>query len=517
MKFLLALATATAAAVAPAQTCLTTRFAADNFGQAGGLVHFDVDVVQAISLFAIETNYAVTAGTPVGIRVWRTARGGSHVGAELDPTSWTLVGVDDGSATSAGLDRPTRLTLQSPIPLPPGRYGFALESVGDGHRYTVGTGANQTVSDAVLTITAGTAVNVPFTAPVFGPRVWNGSLCYTRTPGFAASIPFGARCGGDGPPSVWELFSPGGFDLANRAYRYVPVAGGYRIEATGAGIVAPVATPLAIGDDEVVPVALPWSFPTVGGTTPTLFVDSNGRIGLAPSSGSEFNESVAELLGGTEHVCPIWNDLNPTAGGAIHAEVDPSDPRRFHVTWLGVPEFPASGANDVQATFVQDGTIEVKYGACSVADCLVGYSPGGGSSGRAIDLTADLPLRLGSGRADVALVAVTRPVLGAVATSRTESIPAGATAGALVYGFTRIDPAIDLTGIGIRGCWWHVVADLVEPFAAVVPATRHDLPIPNLPNFAGASLYLQSVVVAPVFDGLGVATTNGLELRLDRN
>jgi len=91
---------------------------------------------------------------------------------------WTQVAT--GSGTGAGLNLPTHVTLSNPIPLLAGTlYGIAL--VADpsfGHYYTNGNGSNQNYSNADLALFLGSATNVPFTAPVFSPRVWNGTIYY---------------------------------------------------------------------------------------------------------------------------------------------------------------------------------------------------------------------------------------------------------------------------------------------------------------------------------------------------
>jgi hypothetical protein len=59
-----------------------------------------------------------------------------------------------------------------------GQYGIGIRFYNAGLRYTNGTGANQFFSNADLSMTLGTASNVPFTAGIFSPRVWNGTLLY---------------------------------------------------------------------------------------------------------------------------------------------------------------------------------------------------------------------------------------------------------------------------------------------------------------------------------------------------
>src|SRR5207249_3250133 len=91
---------------------------------------------------------------------------------------WTQVAT--GSGTGAGTNQPTHVTLSNSFPLTAGTlYGIAL--VADpafGHFYTNGNGSNQNYSNADLALFLGSATNVPFTAPVFSPRVWNGTIYY---------------------------------------------------------------------------------------------------------------------------------------------------------------------------------------------------------------------------------------------------------------------------------------------------------------------------------------------------
>src|SRR5207248_7745470 len=98
---------------------------------------------------------------------------------ETNMALWTQVAT--GSGTGAGLNLPTHVTLSNPIPLLAGTlYGIAL--VADppfGHYYTNGNGSNQNYSNADLALFLGSATNVPFTAPVFSPRVWNRSEEHT--------------------------------------------------------------------------------------------------------------------------------------------------------------------------------------------------------------------------------------------------------------------------------------------------------------------------------------------------
>ncbi len=111
------------------------------------------------------------------VTVW-VLPGTTSVGNETNMGLWTQVAT--GSGTGAGVGLPTHVNLSNPISLNAGTlYGIAiLADSSFGFTYTNGTGANQTYSDGNLSLALGSATNVPFTAPVFSPRVWNGTIYY---------------------------------------------------------------------------------------------------------------------------------------------------------------------------------------------------------------------------------------------------------------------------------------------------------------------------------------------------
>jgi len=157
--------------------CARTLFGSNNTGNAGGAVYFDLTATKPVTFAGLQTNYGAAAGTPVGIEVYVT-NGGALANAG-NAAVWNQVAVDDGAALAAGVDVPTNVTFAQPFSLPAGTFGIALVAVGTQHSYTNGTGTNQihTSVDGGISISAGGASNVPFAAPLFQPRVWNGTLC----------------------------------------------------------------------------------------------------------------------------------------------------------------------------------------------------------------------------------------------------------------------------------------------------------------------------------------------------
>ena len=154
----------------------TLPYTGGNFGDLGGALYFDLTVSAAVSLGGMRTNFTAGAGTPVGISVYTAPM--TYVGNEGNIAAWTLVAMDNGAALAAGEFAPTSITFASALNLSPGTYGIALvASPTTAHSYTNGDGTNQNFTSGVFSISAGAATNVPFTLPIFTPRVWNGQFC----------------------------------------------------------------------------------------------------------------------------------------------------------------------------------------------------------------------------------------------------------------------------------------------------------------------------------------------------
>jgi hypothetical protein len=159
---------------------LTTLFNSNNNGSAGGAVYFDATIASSpLSITSFDINTASTTSFS-NFRVYLLP-GMTSQGNETSPL-WVQVAT--GSGTGAGLNQPTHVTLSNSFVLNASTlYGMAL--VADpsfGHYYTNGNGSNQNYSNANLALFLGSATNVPFTPPVFTPRVWNGTIYYNVVP-----------------------------------------------------------------------------------------------------------------------------------------------------------------------------------------------------------------------------------------------------------------------------------------------------------------------------------------------
>jgi len=158
---------------------LSTIFTGGNNNSVGGGNYYDMTVTHTggITVTSFDVNSFSAAGTPVTINIW--TRPGTSSGFETSSAGWTMVST--GSAISAGPNVPTNVDVTD-FSLGTGVTGFALNNAGFAFAYTNGNGTNQDYSNADLSLHLGTSTNVFFAAPIFTPRVWNGTIYYSTAP-----------------------------------------------------------------------------------------------------------------------------------------------------------------------------------------------------------------------------------------------------------------------------------------------------------------------------------------------
>ena len=333
---------------------------------------------------------------------------------------------------------------------------------------------------------------------------------------------YGAGCVLGNPPGFYEQFTSSSFDLSNTGVTMLTASPIYVLLPGATPIVQPTSGVQTLGDDQTVQVTLPWAFPYQGGgMTNDLWVCSNGWISLEPTTLNDMTETVAELLSGPTRIFAMWDDLNPGAAGTVNWEQDPNDATLFHVTFLGVPVYGTSNLNDFQYTFHQNGTMELKWGACSVNDCIVGFGLGNGQGDPgSTDVSAiTTPVLLGDGVLGLALdsLAADRPVLGTTFDMQVSQIPATAGLGAVFYSWVKHDPGIDLTSVGMAGCSLYVNLDASVLFVPSGPTANAQLTIPNLPALVGRHIYAQAAVFGTAATALGLLSSNGGDMLMDVN
>src|SRR5690606_19003450 len=155
---------------------LASLFASGNNGSPGGAVYFDVTVGPSdLEITEIDINTADPGSFTLDIYTLV----GTYVGNESNPGAWGAA-VATATGTGAGIDTPSNAVLASSIILTANTtYGMALVLDGThSHYYTNGDGSNQNFSNADMSMALGAASNVPFTTPIFAPRVFNGAIHY---------------------------------------------------------------------------------------------------------------------------------------------------------------------------------------------------------------------------------------------------------------------------------------------------------------------------------------------------
>jgi hypothetical protein len=180
-------------------------------------------------------------------------------------------------------------------------------------------------------------------------------------------------------------------------------------------------------------------------------------------------------------------------------------------TW---PGHHAAGITYAKFTVTtNDGTIAFHDGLASaniqsgMNGVQLEYLPPGGA--RAINYGTGC-----NGFAPLTLSASARPVQGTAIQMVTTNIPATAIVGANLLSFTQHDPGIDLTGLGMPGCFRYLELDSSYPLAGSGTQSRPLGPIPTGASWVGVQLYSQSAFLVPGANALGVLSSNGTLLRV---
>lgn len=122
---------------------------------------------------------------------------------------------------------------------------------------------------------------------------------------------------------------------------------------------------LALSDDSHIGYTLTtFSFPFYGGAYTDLAIGSNGVVYFDPTSYLGLGNTCP--MPGTVSYTPqaliaaYWDDLNPTAGGAIYVQ-ELANPTRLVVQWQDVPTFSTNLPQTFQAVLFPDGAIHLAF------------------------------------------------------------------------------------------------------------------------------------------------------------
>ncbi len=139
-------------------------------------------------------------------------------------------------------------------------------------------------------------------------------------------------------------------------------------------------TPIVIGDDDTVPVALGKAFNFQGQARNSVFVNSNGSLSFG-NGDTSFLATVPAFLAGPPRISPLWTDLDPTGflGNPGVVLVD-ANARPAAVHFVSVSQFFSSNPNYFTAELGDSGKVAIKWGPTARGAGLVGMTQGAGAT-----------------------------------------------------------------------------------------------------------------------------------------
>jgi len=372
----------------------------------------------------------------------------------------------------------------------------------------------------------GSTVALTGSLSAFCPTV---RFTYVDVPGGAKNQRYGAGCY-TRARSFYELFTGAGSnDLSGKTVFMTQNAnGGYTAVTAAGGTVTPgVGVGLALGDDQMsAALTLPWSFDYPGGTTSTIYVNSNGAIHLNGAGTAQIGGSAAALLNATVHTLAVaLQDTLPDGAANVNNVfhgVNPANASEYLITWNNVPNFGATvpTPSTFQVALIDNGvndSVEYRFqtlvndSSSNTANCVVGFSLGGGAiNPGSSDLTL-APVSTSQDQLPLSLAAGSRPIVGTTVNYNTTSIPASASLSFTLINFGGVDQGIDLTSFGMAGCFQYI--DLNGASTNLVfgnPSATLPVTIPNNPTLAGLPLDFQSWSLVSGANLLGVISSNGV-------
>ena len=190
--------------------------------------------------------------------------------------------------------------------------------------------------------------------------------------------------------------SPNAYDLRNLGLRFTRNgAGGYDVSRMDGAFRTALGTRLTLTDDDSVPLNVAFGFPFYGRTQTTAFVNSDGNVTFEQEDRASTDRNVARLLTGPPRIAPFLADLDPSTGtGRVFGNAAAD---QYTVTWCGVRGFDSTRTTNAQLTLLPDGTIEMKFATVTLAEAIVGLSPGRTGDFIPIDLSANGPTAGGGG------------------------------------------------------------------------------------------------------------------------
>ena len=158
--------------------------------------------------------------------------------------------------------------------------------------------------------------------------------------------------GGDAPPASYGEADPFGYRWASSDAAGGPDFDWFDVARRGQA--------LALGDDDAAEVALPFPFPFYGHGRSRVAIGSNGYLTFGGDDAALSNVPVPSSDAPTNAIFPFWDDLDPSAGGAVHYYHD-AGADRFVVQYTAVPRFGEDGEATFQVHLYPSGDVLFQY------------------------------------------------------------------------------------------------------------------------------------------------------------
>lgn len=345
--------------------------------------------------------------------------------------------------------------------------------------------------------------------------------------GFATATAYGTGCY-NRPGSFYENFATApAFDLNNSSLTMIyNGTNGYVVVPGLTTFVVPsgLATTVANGDDveQVVTLGSPLNYP--GGSTSSLAICSNGFVSAATGNGTSFSPAPAGFLAYTQ-TCwsPGWHDFTPSIVGSGPIQFEEIGSVSY-VTWNGVWDFGGTSSANASTMQIQfnraNGNVNMLWQTMSTvggSGFLTGFKVGGtviDPGNRDISATLTGTFLAGRDIRALALAASARPIVNTSINLVTTNVPAISGVGATILSFTQHNPGIDLTSLGMPGCFQYVNLDTSVVFLPSAGSGTYAFGIPNNPSYSGVHVYTQSAAFAAGVNPLGVLSSNGVDLMI---
>jgi subtilisin family serine protease len=173
--------------------------------------------------------------------------------------------------------------------------------------------------------------------------------------------------GTDGP---WEVVGPVRTLAPLTPYACAPAAYAWIDATTG--------TRRTLADDASVQVGLGFTFRFHGSPFTAVQVSSNGLLGFGSTSPHRYvNTPIPDTIDPDAFAAAFWDDLDPSAGGAVWTRTTGSSPnRRFVASWNAVPAFNTPGSTLSFQIVLDEGSGRITYSYKDVSTGVVATDRG---------------------------------------------------------------------------------------------------------------------------------------------